>query len=134
MHVNLVEAVLLPSGVAAVSAAAGPHVNIRVGFAGQRERHVAVDRGDRRRNPGEGVCDPATDGGVGGRNCCEWVCAAWPRGSDTRARCRTRVTPKSPGHPVLGARGRSDARPGPRLAPDGHISARGHSYYYVVLG
>lgn len=44
------------------SAAAGPHVNVCVGFAGQRERHVAVDRGDRRRNPDEGVCDPATDG------------------------------------------------------------------------
>ena len=51
---SLVEAVLLPSGVALVSAAAGPHVNVCVGFAGQREGHVAVDRGDRRRNPGEG--------------------------------------------------------------------------------
>ena len=56
----------MPAAVTVVAAAAGPHVDVRVGFAGQRDRHIPVHRDDRRRDPGEGVRDPAAEAGGGG--------------------------------------------------------------------
>ena len=78
VHVDLVQAVLLPAAVTLTGAAAGPHVDVRVGFAGQRDRHVPVHRDDRRRDPGEGVRDPAAEGSVCVCVCvCSVIVHAW---------------------------------------------------------